>query len=177
LRPIVSSIRAPATDVSRFLDRVLRPLFDRVTRHTTLINGIDFIRRLEQYRDEGRLLSSTIFITFDVNDLFTMIPRTGGLHALQRFLCKHARRGRVSNMTIDTIMRMARLVLDTNCFVYDNNYYQQIRGAAMGSPFPLTFANIYMLEWEQVLVGHQHSRNELYLRYSLLSLGRVFLVQ
>ncbi|CAF5107482.1 unnamed protein product, partial [Rotaria magnacalcarata] len=51
-------------------------------------------------------------------------------------------------MTIDTITRLARLVLDTNCFVYDNKYYQQIRGGAMGSPFTMTLANVYMWEWE-----------------------------
>jgi hypothetical protein len=63
-----------------------------------------------------------MFIMVDVNDLYMMMSRTGDLHALQRFLCEHARRGGVCNMTIDTIMRMERLVLDTNCFVYDNNY-------------------------------------------------------
>lgn len=68
-------------------------------------------------------------------------------------------------MTIDTITRLARLVLDTNCFVYENNYYQQIRGGAMGSPFTMTLANIYMLEWEQSLIEHQNIHNELYGRY------------
>jgi hypothetical protein len=83
LRPIVSSIRAAATGVSRFLDFTLRPLFGRLARETTFINEIDFVRQLEQYRDSGRLSSTTNFITFDVTDLYTMIPQNGALHALE----------------------------------------------------------------------------------------------
>ncbi len=48
-------------------------------------------------------------------------------------------------MTIETIMKRARLVLDTNCSVFEGKYYQQIRGGAMGSPFTMTLSNIHML--------------------------------
>ncbi|CAF5167749.1 unnamed protein product, partial [Rotaria magnacalcarata] len=44
LRPIVSSIKAAATGVSHFLDILLRPMFNQVTKATTFINGIDFVR-------------------------------------------------------------------------------------------------------------------------------------
>ena len=124
----MSSIRAPATGVSHFLDRVLRPIFDRVARQSTFINGIHFVRRVELYRDLGHLSPTTTFITFDVTDLYTMIPRGGALQVLEQFLCTHARNGRINGMTVDTLMKMARLVLDTNCFVFEGKYYQQIRG-------------------------------------------------
>src|SRR3984957_2298802 len=100
LRPIVSSIRAAATGVSQFLDITLRPLFDQLAKQTTFINGIDFIRKLKKYRDSGRLLPTTNFITFDVTDLNTMIPRQGALQVLERFLCKHSKQqdGKINNM-------------------------------------------------------------------------------
>ena len=162
MRPIVSSIRAPSTGISHFLDQVLRPIFDRAARQTTFINDIHFVRRLELYRDLGRLLSTTKFVTFDVVDLYTMIPRDGALLKLEQFLRKQANNGRINGMTIHTLMKMARLVLDSNCFAFENKYYQQIRGGAMGSPFTMTLANIYMLEWEQSLIEHQKFHNELY---------------
>ncbi|CAF1366556.1 unnamed protein product, partial [Rotaria sordida] len=165
LRPIVSSIKAAATAVSHFLDLLLRPMFNRVTKETTFINGIDFVRQMESYRDSGRLLPTTLFVTFDVSNLYTMIPRDGAIFALQKFLYKYAENRRVHGMTIDTITRLARLVLDTNCFVYEKKYYQQIRGGAMGSPFTMTLANIYMWEWEYPLIEHQKMHNELYGRY------------
>jgi hypothetical protein len=155
-------MRAAATGVSHFLDLVLRPMFNRVARSSTFINDIDFVRQLEHYRDQGRLSSTTLFITFDVTDLYTMIPRDGTLAALGRFLARTAVNGKISHMSLDTIMRMARLVLHTNCFAFDNTYYQQIRGGAMGSALTMTLANIYMLEWEQSLLDHQQAQHELY---------------
>jgi hypothetical protein len=168
LRPIVAAIKAAATGVSHFLDLLLRPIFDRAAKHTTFINNIDFVRQLENYRDSGRLSSTTLFITFDVTNPYTMIPRDGAILALQKFLSQHAENRRIHGMTIDTITRLTRLVLDTNYFLYENKYYQQIRGGAMGSPFTMTLANIYMLEWEQPLIEHQKAHNELYGRYVVL---------
>ena len=101
------------------------------------------------------------FVIFDVADLYTMISRDGALVALQKFLCKYAIEGRIHNMTIDTLIRMARLVLDTNCFVFQGKHCQQIRGGAMGSPFTMTLANNYMLKWK-LLTEHQNLHNELY---------------
>ncbi|CAF1374090.1 unnamed protein product [Rotaria sordida] len=60
---------------------------------------------------------------------------------------------------------MARLILDTNCFSYNNKYYQQTRGGAMGSAFTQVLANIYMYEWEQDLIKHQAIHNGVYGRY------------
>jgi hypothetical protein len=72
------------------------------------------------------------------------------------------RNGAIGNLKIDTILRLARLVLDTNCFAQDTKYYKQIRGGAMGSPFTMVLANIYTLEWVHPLIEHQQRHNELY---------------
>ena len=162
MRPIVSSIRAAATGVSHFLDQILRPLYNGVAHLSTFTNDIDFVRQLEAYRDRGQLLPSTLFVTFDVADLYTMIPRDGALAALNRFLQKHATGGKIKNMKISILIKMVELVLDTNCFAFENKYYRQIRGGAMGSPLTMTLANIYMFEWEQPLIGFQKCHRELY---------------
>ena len=119
------------------------------------------MRKIETYRNSGRLLPTTLFVTFDVSNLYTMIPRDGAIVALQSFLYEHTENRRIYGMTIDTITRLVRLVLDTNCFYYNGKYYQQIRGGAMGSPFTMTLANIYMLKWEQPLIEHQQIHGEL----------------
>jgi hypothetical protein len=156
-----------------FLDGLLRPLFDQVAESTTFINGIDLVRQLEKYRDSGRLLPSTQFMTFDVTDLYTMIPRNGALEALGRFLVQTSIKGKIGNLSVDTMLKLARLVLDTNYFVYDNKYYRQIKGGAMGSPFTMTVANVYMLEWEQPLIELQLNQGELYGRY-VVYIYRIF---
>ncbi|CAF1495644.1 unnamed protein product, partial [Adineta steineri] len=165
LRPIISMIRSPAIGISHFLDQFLRPIFDQATKQTMFINDIHFVRRLEFYQSIGRLTSKTNFITFDVTDLYTMIPRNGALVALEEFLNERATNGRINGMTINTLMKLVGAVLDTNSFAYEGKYYKQIRGGAMGSPFTMTLANIYMLKWEQSLIEHQKAHNELYGRY------------
>ncbi|CAF4730835.1 unnamed protein product, partial [Rotaria sp. Silwood2] len=146
LRPIVAGIHAPATLVSQYLDELFRPIFNRVARKTIYIDSMDLAKQLENHRNEGHLLSTTKFVTAVVKNLYTMIPKGGALDALYRFCVKHDKD-------------------HTNCFVFDNKYYKQIRSGAMGSPFTMTLVNIYMYEWEQSLIEHQQQRNELHRRY------------
>jgi hypothetical protein len=91
-----------------------------------------------------------------------MIPRDGAIAALTRFCEKYATNRKIENLTIDTIIRLARLVLDTNSFLYKDKYYRQVKGGAMGSPFTMVLANIYMLEWEANLIEHQKTHMEIY---------------
>ncbi len=132
---------------------------------TTFIHSIDVVQQLEIYVNNGYFKSTTKFITADVKNLYTMIPRQGAILALICFLEKHAINGKIGPLSIDTIVRMARLVLDTNCFAYKDKYYQQIHGGAMGSAFTQVLANIYMLEWEQDLIDYQLKHNEIYGRF------------
>ena len=164
MRPIVASIHAPSRYISTFLDELLSPFFNQVARTTTFTNGIDLVRALEKYRDNDFLLPSTLFITFDVTDLYTMMSREGALAALARLCAQHSNSGKTDNISVDTLLRLARIVLDINTFAYDDKYYQQIKGDAMGSPFTMVLAHIYMLEWETSLIINQTSQNELYSR-------------
>ena len=115
-------MHGPTTLVSKFLNDLLAPIFLKVARETTFINGIDVVRKLEKYVADGHLKLTTRFITADVTDLYTMIPRQGALEALARFCFRHSKEGKIGTLSIDHIMRMARLILDTNCFAYNNKY-------------------------------------------------------
>lgn len=155
-------MHAPTTLLSKFLNDLLAPIYLKVARQTTFINSIDVVRRLESYVSHGYLTPTTRFITADVKNLYTMIPRREGLETLLRFLEKHSERGKIGTLTIHHLMTIARLILDTNYFVFNSQYYRQIRGGAMGSAFTQVFANIYMLEWEDKLIQHQTERKEIY---------------
>ncbi|CAF5063189.1 unnamed protein product, partial [Rotaria socialis] len=60
---------------------------------------------------------------------------------------------------------LARLVLKENVFVYDQKFYRQIIGGAMGSPYTLTLANIFMWKWERQTILSKLPCHELYGRY------------
>ena len=162
LRPIIAGIHAPTTLISKFLNGLLAPIYLQVARETTFTNSVQVVQQLEKYAASGRLTSTTRFITADVRNLYTVIPRNGGREALLRFLEKHSRQGKIGTLSIDHIWKMARLVLETNCFVYNDKYYIQVQGGAMGSAFTQVLANIYMFEWEQDLIQRQTSNKEIY---------------
>ncbi|CAF2097133.1 unnamed protein product [Rotaria magnacalcarata] len=93
-----------------------------------------------------------------------MLPQEEAIAILKKFLLQFNHTP-VRHMTIDAIEISARIVLTENIFIYNDKYYRQIKGGAMGSPFTLTLANIFMWHWEQKLVVKQKSPNELYGRY------------
>ncbi|CAF4011185.1 unnamed protein product, partial [Adineta steineri] len=164
LRPIVSSINAPTTGISKLLDRLIRPLFDQHVEQTTIIDGVHLIRRLQLYVKLGLLKTTTHICTCDITDLYTMLPQEESINILKRFL-EHFGYTHVQGMTINAIESLARIVLMENVFYYEQKYYCQIKGGAMGSAFTLTLANIFMWHWEQTLVEHQRNSTELYGRY------------
>ena len=90
-----------------------------------------------------------------------MLPQEEFLAILAEFLHEHGCE-KVEQISIDTIVQLARLVLQENAFVYGNKYYRQIIGGAMGSPFTLTLANIFMWKWEKQAILSKLSSNEVY---------------
>ena len=93
-------MHGPTTLLSKFLNDLLAPIFLKVARHTTFINGIDLVRKLEKYVANGHLSATTKFITADVTDLYTMIPRQGALEAPSQFCVKHSLNGKIGTLTI-----------------------------------------------------------------------------
>jgi hypothetical protein len=68
----------------------------------------------------------------------------------------------VKGIPLDAIRKLARIVIKENFFVYENKFYRQVIGGAMGSAFTLTLANIFMWKWEKELVRRQLVSNEIY---------------
>ncbi|CAF1434692.1 unnamed protein product [Adineta steineri] len=110
---------------------------------TRIIDGLGLLSKLKHYIQNGHLKSTTFFVTFDITNLYTMLPQEESLKILGEFLQEH-HCDRVNEISIDTIIELGRIVLQANVFVYGNKFYRQIIGGAMGSAFTLTLANIFM---------------------------------
>ncbi|CAF1430004.1 unnamed protein product [Adineta steineri] len=164
LRPIMHTIDSPTTNISRLLDRLIRSIFNEKTEETTIIDGAHLIKRLQEYANAGHLKPTTLFCTFDINNLYTMLPQQQSLDILQEFLQTY-RMSKVRGIDIATIRELARIVIEENVFIYRNKYYQQIIGGAMGSPFTLTLANIFMWKWEQESICKDLHSPQLYGQY------------
>ncbi|CAF1369265.1 unnamed protein product [Adineta steineri] len=164
LRPIENTIRAPTTNISKFLDKILRPIFDDKCKKTTIIDGAQLISAMNTYANKGPMKSSTLFCTFDIRNLYTMLLQEEALDILVEFLHIYGYT-KVKGISLDSIRELASIVLKENFFVYDNKFYKQTTGGAMGSSFTLTLANIFMWKWQKELVHQQNITNEFYERY------------
>jgi hypothetical protein len=136
-------MNTPTTVISKFLDRLLRPLFDKHVCSTTIIDIVDLIRRLETYVENDYRKSTTQLCTFDITDLYTMLPQEESLDILTEFLIEFGYH-KVKGIPIDAIQKLARIVITENGFIYEKKFCRQIIGGAMGSAFTLTLANIFM---------------------------------
>ena len=163
LRPIVSGLRHPTVKISKFLDDLLRPLFDGMARATTVASGFDLLKQLNKW-SKISMKTDTLFCTIDVADLYTMIPQVEGVLSFKRML-DYLQLKQIGNLKLETILRLSRFVMQNNYFSYDGQFYHQIRGGAMGSPLTLTMANCYMFFFEQDICRQINNSGGLYVRY------------
>ncbi|CAF4658921.1 unnamed protein product [Rotaria socialis] len=163
LRPIVSGLKHPTIKISRFLDELLRSLFDRMASSTTVTPGTEVIKQLYEW-SKSNARQDTLICTMDVIDLYTMIPQTEGILAIKKML-DYLNIKQINGLKIETVIRLCRFVVHNNYFSYDSKYYHQIRGGTMGAPLTLTIANAYMFFFEHDIVKQINNSNRLYIRY------------
>jgi hypothetical protein len=149
------------TGISKFLDQLIRPLFDKHVRSITIIGGVDLIRRLKTYVENDYLKPTTYLCTFDITDLYTILPQEESLEVLTEFLLQFGY-CKVKGVLIDAIRKLARIVIAKNVFIYEKKFYRQVVGGAMGTAFTFTLANIFMWKWEKELDRRQLASNEIY---------------
>jgi len=161
VRPIENTIHASTTNISKFLDKILRPIFNDKCKETTIIDDASLIEGLHKYIKKGLFKSTTLFCTFDIRNLYTMLPQDDALNTLMEFLHAHGYT-KVKGINLDTIRKLASIVIKENVFVYGKTIYKQTTGGAMGSSFTLTLANIFMWKWQKEIVRQQDITGEFY---------------
>src|SRR5271156_5771421 len=111
-------MHTPTTGIFKFLDEILRPLFDKHVRSTTIVDGTDLIRRLETYVTNGYLKPTTYLCTFDITDLYTMLPQEESLNILTEFLLQHGYH-KVKSVPISVYLNRARSKNSQKVFLYN----------------------------------------------------------
>jgi hypothetical protein len=154
-------IHAITTNISKFLTTIIQAIFNEKCKETTIIDGAHLIRRMQKYVNNDRLKSTTLFCTFDIRNLYTILPQDEALNILMDFL-HHFGYTKVKGINLDTIRTLASIVLKENAFVYNNKIYRQTTGGAMGSSFTLVLANIFMWKWEKPFVRLKEINGEFY---------------
>ncbi|CAF2041490.1 unnamed protein product [Rotaria magnacalcarata] len=85
LRPIISGLKHPTIKISKFLDDLLRPLFDQMALNSTVTSSFDLVKQLQQW-SRNNFKRKTLFCTIDVTDLYTMVSQIEGVLSLRKML-------------------------------------------------------------------------------------------
>ncbi|XP_028418418.1 uncharacterized protein LOC114544426 [Dendronephthya gigantea] len=137
LRPITSCISFATYNLSSHLVHILSPL---QTRKFSVKNSSEFSSKIAKHP----IPDDAVMVSFDVVSLFTSIPVELALSVVQRRLDDDKDLQDRTDISRTNILRLLKFVLTNSYFTYENTYYQQIFGCAMGSPISATVANIIM---------------------------------
>ena len=153
-RPIISQSQAFTKTLAQHLSKILTPLLGTFsTAH--LLNSTQLKQRLLEEADPN-----LPFLSLDVESLFTNVPLT----PLLDFLYRKYQEGRLplpDGYTIEGLLDLIRLCVDSTVFSFNGKYYRQKQGVSMGSPLAPVLACLYMeyfeTELRQTIQGHQPS--------------------
>lgn len=133
-RPKVGSQGFLHEPVSKYIDFIIQPFVKRIT--SFLQDTTDFINKIE-----GRHIpSSSLILSFDVVSLYTNIPHEELREVLQDIFNKRETQHPPSHFLLDLV----NFLTDYNYFRYDQDYFLQTKGVAMGSAFAPSTTNLFM---------------------------------
>ena len=158
-RPIVSACNCPTENIACYLDMVMSPLVCNLKTYVKDTNhALQIFRTFQFAHDDAR---QRFLYTMDIKSLYTVIPHNSGLKALKYFLNKRP----VLDPPTVTLTRLAELVLTLNAFSFNNEFYHQVGGVAMGSKMGPNYACLFVGFIEEQIsqqytgtVPHLHKR-------------------
>ncbi|CAF1316526.1 unnamed protein product [Adineta steineri] len=163
VQPIMVSCASPFINISRLLNRLLKPIYDQIAFNTTFHKGSDAVQALHTYENNGYLRSTTMFVTLHMNHILTILSHHQSIEILERFLYDNVSSKEIQGISISTMIQLVRLILDNQWFIYRNNkIYRQILGGGSGSPFMSLLVNIILLDWQKEFVLHLQHEKEVF---------------
>ena len=95
------------------------------------------------------LPDNTILVTLDVTALCSSIPHNDGNGACKKYLDRRA----LSTTSSEDICQLTKFILENNVFSFNDEYFLQVCGTAMGTRMAPCYANIFMAELEENLLS------------------------
>lgn len=154
-RPIVSDCGSETYRIAEYLDFHLNPLS---VRHPAYVKDTyHFIEMVKTFQ----IPANSFFFSMDVDALYTNIDIQSGIDSIKKIFKKYPD----PNRPDDELLQLLDISLRRNDFVFNEKYYLQIKGTAMGKKFAPAYANIFMANWEEEVLVKCHNKPMHYLRY------------
>ena len=138
-RPILSAIVTPTYKPAKFLVPMLEPL---TTNEYPIKNSFTFAEELQSFD------SKLVIASFDIESLFTKITLQETIALCVENLFKD--RAHVDNLSKGSFRELFIRTLSESLFLFDQEFYKQHDGIAMGFPLRPTLANVFLCYHEKV---------------------------
>ena len=138
--------------MSEFVDSFLKPA-SRVAR-SYIQDTKDFINKISELKFIPAYPKEKVFVSTDVQSLYPNIDHKEGIDACSHVLDKR------TNQSFPTrvIVKLIQLILKCNFVSFNGRFFHQIKGTAMGTPMAVSYANIFLSEFEQRLLQDYEQR-------------------
>lgn len=154
-RPIVSDCGSETYYTAEYIDYYLNPLSNRHPAYLKdTYHFIEIVKSLQ-------IPSNSYFFSMDVASLYTNIDITSGLNAVKKCFARYPDPKRPDA----ELLQLLEINLTRNDFVFNEDFYLQIKGTAMGKRFAPAYANIFMANWEEEVFEKCQKKPFYYLRY------------
>ena len=159
MHPIVSACGTATYQLAKFLTKILQ-------RYTGITPS--FVKDSKSFSDHLKLVKISgeeELVSFDISALFTSIPVPTALDIINRLFTEHIEdpeakdkygcsfRCNTIGLEKDEVMQLLKLVLENCVFTFQDKFFKQLHGTAMGSPCSPVVANIYMEYFENMALG------------------------
>ena len=140
-RPILSAINTSSYKIAKFLT----PLLSSLTKNQFVSK--DSFEFAKNVRDQNPDL---FMASFDIDSLFTNVPLDETIDIIVKKL--FGRKKKYEGFTKDQFKKLLVLAVKNSFFLFNDTYYEQLDGVAMGSPLGPTIANIFLCHWEEIWI-------------------------
>lgn len=127
IRPIISAVGGPFDRIGWMLSYIISPLLSHVPAH--LKNSAELLASLNNIHTHER--AGKVIISLDVESMYTNIPINDAINIvctnLSTYNCN------LYGFHVDDIKSLLTIVLNNNVFHFEDHFYRQHHGLAMGS--------------------------------------------
>ena len=134
VRPIISSVGSITYRLSKWLVKILSPFVGTISG-SNIKHNVDLVDKLNNLNINYPFK----MISFDVVSLFTKVPVDDLLEYLSDFLDNYD-----LILPTDCIIELIKLCICDSVFTFDDKFYVQHFGMAMGNPLSPVLSNLYM---------------------------------
>ena len=136
LRLILSNIGSPAYHISKYISNILKKL--TLNSQFNIQNSFQLVEKISN----KILKQNETLVSFDVVSLFTNITL---IKVLQLINIHWNQIDRYTNLNKDQFLTLVRFcIIENNYFSYNNTFFRQKSGLAMGNPLSPILADIVM---------------------------------